>query len=70
MRGSVGTGSDRRSEVDRSLFRTSDPDQSRAYLASMYGTGMRMGRPSERRATFRHEREPRAACAWSGWPCP
>jgi AraC-like DNA-binding protein len=42
--------------VDRSLFCTSDPDQSRAYLASMYGTGMRMGRPSARRATFWHER--------------
>jgi AraC-like DNA-binding protein len=52
----VATGSDQRIEVQQTLFCTSDPDQSRAYLASMYGTGMRMGRPSTRHATFRHER--------------
>jgi AraC-like DNA-binding protein len=52
----VVRASDQRNEMDRTLFCTSDPDRSGAYLASMYGTGMRMGRPSAGHATFRHER--------------
>ncbi|MES4889640.1 hypothetical protein [Streptomyces sp. NPDC096012] len=48
--------SNQRNETDRTLFCTSDPDRSGAYLASMYGTGMRMGRPSAPHSAFRHER--------------
>ncbi|MCZ7456719.1 helix-turn-helix transcriptional regulator [Streptomyces sp. WMMC940] len=53
-----------RDDVVRSVFSTTDAEQGRAYLASAYGTDIRMGAPTtSSRAPFRHERRATAELA-------